>query len=358
MAPSRSPSSARSRHGARARLAPIVIALVCLIAVSIVLSLAFGSERIPLAEVWQVVRGQLSGTPVDSPFATIIWQLRMPRALLAVLVGAGLSVGGAGMQTLVRNPLAEPYLLGISSGASVGATAVLVLGALSQFGVYSLSAGALIGALGAALAVFGVSQAQGGLTPLRMVLSGVVLSSAFSAVASFMVFLSDDNHAATSVMFWMLGSVAGASWGKLLLPLLAVAVVGTGMMAVSGWMDALAAGPETAAALGVRVRAMRIGLFVGLGVLIGCLVAVSGGIGFVGLIVPHAARMTVGSLHRRMLPVAALTGSLFLLWVDVISRVVVSPQEIPIGVVTGVIGAPVFLVLMGRRRYAFGGRDA
>lgn len=351
-------SAAPARRGARVALTPVIIGLVVAITVSIVLSLAFGSERIPLADVWAVVRGQLSGDPVSSPFATIIWQLRMPRALLAVLVGAGLSIGGAGMQTLVRNPLAEPYLLGISSGASVGATAVLVFGVLARFGVYSLSAGALLGALGAALAVFGVSQAQGGLTPLRMVLSGVVLSSAFSAVASFMVFLSDDNHAATSVMFWMLGSVAGASWEKLLLPLLAVAVVGTAMLAVSSWLDALAAGPETAAALGVRVGAMRVGLFIGLGVLIGCLVAVSGGIGFVGLIVPHATRMTVGSLHRRMLPIAALVGSLFLLWVDVVSRVVVSPQEIPIGVVTGVIGAPVFLVLMGRRRYAFGSRDA
>ncbi len=351
-------SAAPARRGARVALTPVIIGLVVAIAVSIVLSLAFGSERIPLADVWAVVRGQLSGDPVSSPFATIIWQLRMPRALLAVLVGAGLSIGGAGMQTLVRNPLAEPYLLGISSGASVGATAVLVFGVLARFGVYSLSAGALLGALGAAGAVFGVSQAQGGLTPLRMVLSGVVLSSAFSAVASFMVFLSDDNHAATSVMFWMLGSVAGASWEKLLLPLLAVAVVGTAMLAVSSWLDALAAGPETAAALGVRVGAMRVGLFIGLGVLIGCLVAVSGGIGFVGLIVPHAARMTVGSLHRRMLPIAALVGSLFLLWVDVVSRVIVNPQEIPIGVVTGVIGAPVFLVLMGRRRYAFGSRDA
>ena len=345
-------------RGARVNLTPIVIGLVLAIAVSIVLSLAFGSESIPLAEVWDVVRGRLAGDPNGSPFATIVWQLRMPRALLAVLVGAGLSLGGAGMQTLVRNPLAEPYLLGISSGASVGATAVLVFGALAQFGVYSLSAGALLGALGAALAVFGVSQAQGGLTPLRMVLSGVVLSSAFSAIASFMVFLSDDNHAATSVMFWMLGSVAGASWEKLVLPLAVVVVIGGAMTLVSGWMDALAAGPETAAALGVRVGAMRVGLFVGLGVLIGCLVAVSGGIGFVGLIVPHAARMMVGSLHRRMLPIAALTGALFLLWVDVISRVAVRPQEIPIGVVTGVIGAPVFLVLMGRRRYAFGGRDA
>ncbi len=337
---------------------PLTIALIVIGVISTVVSLTFGAERIPIEQVIEVVQARLFSNPISSPFDTIVWDLRLPRALLALIVGAGLSVAGTGMQTLVQNPLADPYLLGISSGASVGATAVIVLGAFGNFGVWALSVGALVGALCAAAAVFFIAQAQGGLTPLRMVLAGVVMSSAFSAIASFMVFMSHDQRAANSVMFWMLGSVAGATWSKLLIPVIALVLVVAGLMMISSWMDALMAGPATAAALGLRVGALRIGLFIALCTLIGVLVAVSGGIGFVGLIVPHAVRMVVGALHARVIPVAAAGGAVFLLWVDVASRVLARPQEIPLGVVTGVVGAPLFLFLMGRRNYAFGSRDA
>lgn len=335
---------------------PLVVTLILGIAASVVVSVALGSERIPVSEVLTVLQGRLWGTPdPDSVWDTIVWDMRLPRALLAVIVGCGLAVAGAGMQTLVRNPLADPYLLGISAGASVGATAVIVLGVLSQYGIYALSVGALIGALGSAFVVYLVATAQGGLTPVRLVLTGVVLSSAFSAIASLMVFLSDDTRSANSVMFWMLGSVAAATWERLLIPLVVLAIVFAGMLAIHGWLDALAAGADTATALGINVQTLRTWLFVSLGVLIGVLVAVSGGIGFVGLIIPHAARLVVGATHRMMLPVAALSGGLFLLWVDVIARVIARPQELPLGVVTGVIGAPLFLLLMGRRQYSFGG---
>lgn len=347
------------RRVARRRLAlavPLVVLLALTCALSVVVSLGFGSERIPVEQVWQVVRAHVGGGP-GGPEAwdTIVWQLRLPRALLAVIVGAGLALAGAGMQTLVRNPLADPYLLGISSGAAVGATLVITLGLLPAAGIYALSLGALLGALAAAVVVYLVALAQGGLTPLRLVLSGVVLSSAFSAIASFLVFLSDDSRAANSVMFWMLGSLAGATWASIVPPAVVVALAAVLLLALHAWLDALAAGPETAAALGVPVRSLRLGLFVLLGVLVGVLVAVSGGIGFVGLIVPHAARLLVGATHRVMLPVAALAGGLFLVWVDVIARVAAAPQEMPLGVVTGLVGAPVFLALMGRRGYSFGG---
>lgn len=337
---------------------PLAILLTILVLVSVVIALAFGSEKIPLSDVIAIIQGRLSGNLVGTSFDTIVWELRVPRSLLSAIVGAGLSLAGVGMQTMVRNPLADPYLLGLSSGAAVGATAVIVAGAFSAFGIWALSVGALVGAIGAAVMVYLVAQAQGGLTPLRLVLAGVVMGSAFSAIASFMVFLSDDNRAANSVMFWMLGSVAGATWVKLIFPAIVLVVVGIGMAAFSGWLDALAAGPATATALGVPVIATRNVLFIGMGILIGALVAVSGGIGFVGLIVPHATRMVVGAMHRNVIPVAAAAGALFLVWVDIIARVVAAPQEIPLGVVTGVIGAPLFLFLMGRRAYAFGGRDA
>ncbi|MFE6645576.1 FecCD family ABC transporter permease [Nocardioides sp. NPDC057772] len=332
---------------------PLIAGLLLASAASVVLSLAFGSERIPVGEVVTAVGDRIQG---DAPgrWDVIVWELRLPRALMALAVGAGLAVAGAGMQTLVRNPLADPFLLGISSGASVGATAAITTGALAGLGTYAVSGGALLGAVGSAMLVWLVATAQGGLTPIRLVLSGVVLSSGLSSIASFLVFMSDDPRAADSVMFWMLGSVGGASWEKLWLPVALSLLLGLGMLALHRWLDALAAGPETAAALGVNVAALRTTLFVALAVLVGVLVAVSGGIGFVGLIVPHAARLLVGARHRVVLPVAALGGGLFLLWVDVLARLVARPQEIPLGVVTGVVGAPLFLLLLGRGQYRFG----
>nr|AGU11711.1 FecCD transport family [uncultured organism] len=333
---------------------PLVVVLLLATVVSMVFSLAFGSERIPVNEVVSTVTDRFNGNE-PGQWDVIIWELRVPRALLAVIVGAGLAVAGTGMQTLVRNPLADPYLLGISSGASVGATAAITTGALAGFGIYAVSTGALLGAIASALLVWLVAMAQGGLTPLRLVLFGVVLSSGFSAIASFLVFLSADPRAANSVMFWMLGSVGGATWEKLWIPALLVIGLSAAMLAIHRWMDALAAGPDTAAALGVNVAALRTILFVGLAVLVGVLVAVSGGVGFVGLIIPHAARLVVGARHRVVVPIAALGGGVFLLWVDVLARLAVRPQEIPLGVVTGVIGAPLFLLLMGRGQYKFGG---
>ncbi|MBW3084853.1 putative ABC transporter permease protein [Austwickia sp. TVS 96-490-7B] len=330
------------------------LSLGCLL--SVLMSLAFGSEHIPVDVVWQVVSTHVRGESSDgSPWDAIVWELRLPRALLALVVGAGLALAGAGMQTLVRNPLADPYLLGLSSGASVGATLVITTGVLSGAGIYSLSLGALLGALMAAGTVYLVAMAQGGLTPMRLVLSGVVLSSAFSAMASFLIFLGEDSRAASSVLFWMLGSLNGATWTTIGPVTVLVLCSGLLLWAGHSWLDALSCGPETAAALGVPVRGVRLTLFVLLGLLVGGLVAISGGIGFVGLIVPHAARLLVGATHRVMIPVAAVAGGLFLVWVDVVARVAAAPQEMPLGVVTGVIGAPVFLALMGRRSYSFGG---
>ncbi|CAJ1511024.1 FecCD family ABC transporter permease [[Mycobacterium] burgundiense] len=338
----------------RLRAGPLTALLAVLTAVSILLSVAFGAEHIPIGEVWRTVTGRFGGTEVDVAYDVIIWDLRLPRSVLAAIVGAGLALAGALMQALVRNPLAEPYLLGVSAGAAVGATAVMTLGALAGLGVWALSGGALLGALVATVTVYSVARAQGGLTALRLILSGVVLSSAFMALSSLLVFTAGDPHAAEGVMFWMLGSVAGATWAKVPLAGAVVAITLAAMIAIHSWLDAYAAGSDTATSLGVPVRGLRTTLFVTQGVLVGVLVAVSGGIGFVGLIVPHAARLVVGATHRAMLPVAVCGGALFLVWVDVISRVAASPREMPLGILTGLIGAPIFLFLMGRRRYEFG----
>lgn len=346
------PVAARTR---RLSVIPLSLILLAFTAISVVVATAFGAEHIPLGDVWNTIVGRIGGEEVDSAYAVIIWDLRLPRSILAAIVGAGLALAGALMQALVRNPLAEPYLLGVSAGAAVGATAVMTLGVLSGLGVWALSGGALLGALAASVTVYAVARAQGGLTALRLILSGVVLSSVFMALSSLLVFTAASPHAAESVMFWMLGSVAGATWTKVQIAAVVVLSTVVASMLIHSWLDAYAAGSDTAVSLGVPVRAMRNGLFAVQGVLVGVLVAVSGGIGFVGLIVPHAARIVVGATHRRMLPVAICGGAAFMVWVDVLSRVAAAPREMPLGIVTGLIGAPIFLFLMGRRQYVFGG---
>ena len=340
--------------------APVIFVLLLVAAaVSFVISLTFGSVAYDAIDVWDVVAAHIGIIPGDDVFGStidsVVWNLRAPRGLLALIVGAGLALAGVVMQTLVRNPLADPYLLGVSSGASVGATAVITIGVFTSFGLYAISVGALFGALAATAIVYLITLAQGGLTPLRLILTGVVASSAFSALASFLVFKAQDARAAQGVMFWMLGSVVGAQWDRLLLPALVVLAAFLVLMFMSNPLDAMAAGPDTAAALGVNVERLRQILFFIQALLVGAMVAVAGGIGFVGLVIPHLARIMVGSLHRRLLPIAMVLGAVFMVWVDVIARIAAPPQEIPLGVVTGVLGAPLFLLLMGRGRYQFGG---
>ncbi|MFF0612468.1 FecCD family ABC transporter permease [Nocardia tengchongensis] len=339
----------------RARTSLALPVMGALLIAAMIVATGCGAETIPLHDVVEVLRHRIAGTAhTDLALDTIVWQLRVPRTILAAIVGAGLAVAGAAMQTLVRNPLADPYLLGVSSGAGVGAAAVITSGVFAGAGLWALSAGALAGAFAAAAAVFLIALAQGGLTPLRLVLTGTVLGSAFAAFSSYLIFRSSDPSAAQSVLFWLLGSLSGADWTRILLPACVVAACLIALLLAANWLDALNLGPDTAASIGVPVRELRIALFVLLAVLVGVLVAVSGGIGFVGLVVPHAARLLVGPRHRVLLPASALCGATFLVIADAATRVLVRPTEIPVGVLTGLIGAPAFLLLMGRRTYRFG----
>lgn len=341
----------------RGRLSPGIVlpALLVVTVLSAVCALAFGSEMLPVSTVVDVVHSRFGGPPVTRSELAIVWGIRAPRVLLGLAVGAGLAVAGAVVQTLVRNALADPHLLGVSSGASVGATAVITTGLFAGAGVWALSFGAMIGALGAAILVFTIATLQGGITPLRLVLTGTVTASALSAIASFLVLRTNDSQAAQSVLFWLLGSLAGASWDKLWVPVIVVVLLTAAVFALHGWLDALAAGPDVAASLGIPIRTLRNVLFGVLAALVGTMVAVSGAIAFVGLVIPHVTRMIVGARHRVVLPAAALIGASFLVWVDVVARTSLRPTEIPLSVVTGVIGAPLFLLLLGRRRYRFGG---
>jgi len=331
----------------------IVPILLAALAGSIVAAVAVGSVGIGPGRVLQIILSEVSGGGgiVDVPVSQmqIVWQIRVPRTLLAAMVGAGLAVVGATMQALVRNPLADPYVLGVSSGASAGATAVLAFGAFATLGVYALSIASFLGALGAMIVVFVVAQKDGHIDPLRLVLGGVAIGYVLSGLTSFLVFQADA-RASQSVLFWLLGSFGRAQWSFLPLAFIGL-VIGTSFLASQARsLNALAVGADTAITLGVDVGRLRRRLFVVVALMTGLMVALAGAIGFVGLILPHLVRMLVGSDHRRLLPVADLVGAIFMVWVDVAVRTVVSPQELPIGVLTAVLGGPVFIWLLRRQR--------
>lgn len=351
--------AAQPRAASRLGFGALLLGLTALLLLSVTLAVMIGPVPIAPGLVWRVALHQVVPglvMPDWAPFQqNIVWAIRFPRVLLGGLVGAGLAVVGVTMQALVRNPLADPYLLGVSSGASLGAVTVILLG-LSWFGSVSLSVAAFFGAMLAFGAVFVLAQQGGRLATGRLILSGVAVAYVFAALTNVLIYSADDGEAVQSVIFWMLGSLGGARWDYLGLPALAL-TLGTFYLTLQARsLNALSVGEETAATLGVDTSRFRRQSFALTALLTGTLVAVSGGIGFVGLMLPHILRLLVGADHRRLLPVAALAGAIFLIWVDVLARVVVAPQELPIGIITALLGAPFFIWLMRRSGDALGGR--
>jgi len=336
-----------------------ISALVGVLAVSIVAGVALGPVPVPFGVTLELLHAAVTGGTVPAELAGqyhIVWDIRLPRVLLAAVVGAGLGTVGVAIQAMVRNALADPYVLGISSGASIGATAVATLGILSGLGVYALSTAAFVTALGATAIVYLTSRTSRGLTPLRLVLTGTALAHGFSAIAMLLVFQAPHGEAARSAMFWLLGSLGGAQWTSLPVAA-AVTFLGIAYLAAKArQLNALAMGDETATTLGVPVQRLRTHLFIVTAAMTAVLVAVSGAVGFVGLMLPHLTRMVVGADHRKVLPLVPLAGASFLVWVDVAARMLAAPEELPLGVITAAIGVPCFVVLMRRKAYVFGGR--
>jgi len=343
----------------RIPLPPLVVGSVLFLLFSLGCGVLLGAAGIGWSEVFRFVWAGLTGGSVHTgdvaPY-TIVWEIRLPRVVLAAVVGAGLASVGVAVQAMVRNALADPFVLGISSGAAVGANAVILLGAFAGLGVWALSLSAFVSALAAMALVYGVARSAHGLTPLRLILTGTALAYGFEAVTTVMVFGAARGEAARSAIMWLLGSLGGAVWAQV--PLAAVTVA-------AGWawlrwraeaLNALALGDETSAALGVPPERLRRELFLVTAAVTGTVVAVSGAIGFVGLMVPHVVRMLVGADHRRVLAVAPLAGAVLLIWADLLSRLLLAPAELPVGVITAVVGVPAFLLLMRRGGYAFGGR--
>lgn len=340
---------------------PLVLgALTVMLVAAMIAGLAIGSIAIPPLDVATNIAHQLVPGLIDATgpthFETVIAQVRGPRVVLGAVVGAGLAVVGMTLQALVRNPLADPYLLGVSSGASVGAVGVIVAG-VSIAGAISTSIAAFVGSLAALALVYGLSRSGGQITTTRLVLAGVAVAYVLSAVTSLMLIMAKSGDQARQVLTWLLGGLGGAQWHSLWLPLALVSAGLLVMLAQSRTLNVLLAGDEVAATMGVDMQRFRARMFVVASLLTGVLVAVSGPIGFVGLILPHAVRLVVGSDHRRALPAAALAGATFLVLADIAARTLASPQEIPVGVLTALCGGPFFLWLLRRdaRRATPGG---
>ncbi|WP_328858085.1 iron ABC transporter permease [Williamsia herbipolensis] len=329
----------------------VALSLLVLVAVSAV-GMIVGSVHIPASDavryLWaDVVGGTIA--PQDVPGYRIVTDSRLPRVLTSIFVGAGLSVVGVVVQALVRNALADPYILGISSGASVGATAVVLFGALGGLGLYALPSAAFLGALGATVIVLVLARSAGGLEPTRLVLMGTALGYGFSAITTVLVFLAPAGDAARSVMFWLLGSLAAATWHSVWL-VGTVSVVGVVLAsACARHLNALSMGDDVAASVGVHPGRFRLALFVVSAVIVGVIVSVCGAIGFVGLIMPHVTRLLVGADHRRVLLLSPVLGAVFVVVADIVSRTLVPPYELPIGAITAAVGVPVFVALMRRR---------
>lgn len=339
------------------------LVLLGLLVVSIILGIGLGPVSISFSDVYRVMFHRLSGiftnqtAPLESireSTQNIVWFLRAPRVLLGALIGAALTLSGVGMQAFTKNPLAEPYVLGISSGASLGAVLAMLLGvSVPVLGKLSVSMGAFVGALVSIMLVYLLAKSRGSVTPIRLILVGVAVSAMFQAFTNYIVYTAPDDAAVREATFWMLGGLGSAEWEDLPLLLCLVPPAFLLMLALSKSLNAMMMGDSSAITLGVNLNVVRNLLIVVTALLTASSVAVSGCIGFVGLVIPHLIRSVVGPDHRKLIPISTLTGAIFLIWVDVGARMIKPPAELPIGILTAFLGAPLFLWMIRVRRYEF-----
>jgi iron complex transport system permease protein len=317
------------------------------LALSVGVAITLGPADVSLVNVRDIVLNHLglADIPVRVSDDAIVWQERLPRALVAAACGAGLGLSGVILQSLLRNPLADPFVLGVSSGASTGAVLVGVLGLGG--GAIGLSGGAFVGALLAfgfvlLLAKFSTAGTAG------VILAGVASTQLFSALTSLVVFAFANSDESRGVMFWLLGSLEGMRWNDVALSSGVVAVGAVICLASARSLDAFTFGEDVAASLGIHVGRTRLLLLIVTALLTATLVSIAGAIGFVGLVLPHAARLLFGQRHARVIPATIVLGAVFMVWVDAASRVVFAPTPLPVGVGTALVGVPVFVALLLR----------
>ncbi|MCY4223603.1 MAG: iron ABC transporter permease [Bacteroidetes bacterium] len=331
--------------------------LVFIALISVFFSVSLGRE-VSVTDALQVLWYHASfglGSPPDPIDDRIVWNLRFPRTLLAFIVGGGLAMIGAAMQTLVRNPLAEPYILGISGGATAGAS-LFYLGFLPPLFSKALSMplAAFLGGLCAIIIVYSVAGSRGRISVSRLLLAGVAIASLMGALTSFITLSSPEPDRLRSVLFWLLGSFHLAQWSTLVWPTIAVSIGLVVLMILSRPLDGMLTGDESAHSLGVAVESMKRILIVLASLVTGSIVAASGAIGFVGLIVPHAVRSFTGVTHQKVIPASFIGGAVFMLWADVAARMILPNAQLPVGIVTALCGVPFFLILLHKKQHHFG----
>ncbi len=315
----------------------ILISLVLILILSMLASTAIGPVSIPLKGVFTA----LTNLNAQGTESIIISQIRLPRIILAALVGSALAVAGAAMQGLFKNPMADPYVIGISSGAAFGASIAIVVH-------LSVPVFAFLFAAGTAFLVYNIAKKNGRVPVETLLLSGIAVAAFFSAMTSLVMYLAgEDLH---RIVFWLMGGLWGSDWGKVTVAAPFIFLGTIGIFVFSRDLNAMLLGEEHAQHLGIEVENVKKILLVLVSLITGIAVAVSGIIGFVGLIIPHIARLVVGPDHRILIPVSALIGAIFLVWADTLARTIISPTELPVGIITAFFGAPFFIYLLRRKR--------
>lgn len=346
----------RAVEGDRSRFARLMLVILALLLVLTALfSLTAGASD---ASVWVVAKSMLSSAPtadLSQRDRLIIMDIRLPRIVLGIFIGAALAVSGAVMQGLFRNPLADPGLVGVSSGASLGAVSIIVLGGtwfaplMGVLGIYTLPLSAFLGGLATTLLLYKVATRRGQTSVATMLLAGIALGALAGALTGALVYIADDRQL-RDLTFWGLGSLAGATWTKIATAAPIIAIVLIVVPFLARGLNGLALGEAAANHLGISVQKVKNIAIVAVAAATGASVAVSGGIGFVGIVVPHILRLSIGPDHRYLLPASALLGAILLLLADAVSRTLVAPAELPIGIITAAFGAPFFLWILLRQR--------
>lgn len=331
----------------------IAVLLILLFISSIILGISFGAVDIPPYDVYRVFLYKVFGIKIgnldeilNSTLFDIIWGVRMPRVLLGAFVGMALAMVGVIMQATIQNPLGDPYILGLSSGASLGATFSILIGFSGVLSSFGAPLGAFLGALIASIFVYFLARIGGRITPFKMILAGMVISSICSSLTSLIIFLSKDNEGIRTVNFWMMGSLAGAEWSNIVLPIAISVIPLIYFFTQYRNLNLMVLGDETSITLGLNIEKHRKIYMILSSLITGVIVSVCGTIGFVGIMIPHIVRLIFGTDHKTLLPFSALVGAIFLIWADVIARCAITNMELPIGIITSVIGAPFLLWLM------------
>ena len=347
-----------SEHLSRHTLLCCLI-MTAMLVLSVITGISLGTSNIPFATVWKIILHNLFGLfsidDVKLSTLNIVWRIRIPRALLGMVVGSSLTLSGICMQAFTKNPLAEPYVLGVSSGASTGAVLAMLVGVYLPSGkLMTVSAGAFFGAILSIVLVYTLARTGGEIAPIRLVLVGVAVSAILRAVTNYLVYTAPQEAAVRQATFWMLGGLSGAEGKDVLAPLIVLALSAILMYLLALPMNAMMMGDNSAITLGVNVNLLRKILIADSALLTASAVAVSGCIGFIGLVVPHIVRSLVGSDHRKVIPLSLLGSAILMIWADIAARMVKPPIELPVGIITAIFGGPVFLWMIKARRYSFG----